>query len=176
MKTTTASATSGTRDASMQTLAKSFAEIEREVPGSPWVPLGNFMMDFFRNFPEHRAELIADPIQESSQHPITKINEEDESTENSQENDVHKWAVFCAASAEYLAHRYGLQVPQWVNDPAFAPLSEPWYFAPMALKKPHVRERIEQQTPLEFRLRNIYCGNRVYVDKYEAASAFRHTA
>lgn len=148
----------------MQTLATSYNEIQSRVPGYPWVPLGNFMLDFFRNFPEQRAELLADPLQAPTYGLAYNWNAE------AQED--HQWAVFCAASAEYLSHRYGLTCPSWSDDPAYAPLSEPWYFAPMAYKKESVRARAERTTPIEFARRNIYCGDKIYVDKYVEAQKF----
>lgn len=148
----------------MQTLALSYAEIQSRVPGYPWVPLGNFMLDFFRNFPEERAELLADPIQAPAYGLAFEWSAE--------AKEDHQWAVFCAASAEYLSQRYGLSCPSWAYDAAYSPLPEPWYFAPMAYKKEHVRERAERTTPLEFARRNIYCGDKVYVDKYAEAQKF----
>lgn len=148
----------------MQTLAKSYEEILDRVPGYPWVPLGNFMMDFFRNFPEQRVELLVDPLQVRRQWSSDNQSEE--------EKEAHQWAVFCAASAEYLAHRYGLVCPEWVYDPAYAPLPEPWYFAPMAYKKENVRLRAERTTPTEFARCNIFCGDKIYVDKYAEAQKF----
>jgi hypothetical protein len=145
----------------MQTLARSYEEILDRVPGYPWVPLGNFMQDFFRNFPDERAELLADPPQVRRQWSSGNQSEE--------EREAQQWTVFCAASAEYLAHKYGLVCPAWVHDPVYAPLSEPWYFAPMAYKKENVRQRAERTTPLEFARRNIYCGDKIYVDKYAEA-------
>ncbi|GCE32228.1 hypothetical protein KDA_77120 [Dictyobacter alpinus] len=146
----------------MQTLAKSYQEILQGTGGTPWVPLGNFMLDFFRNFPEQeqRATLIAEPIQTAGE------SQQEQSTE------AHKWAVFCAASAEHLARRYGLAIPSWVDEPTYSPLEEPWYFLPMSYKKERVRLREEAATPPEFAKRNIYCGN-VYIDKYAAAQEFK---
>jgi hypothetical protein len=156
--------------AAMHTMAKTFEEIQGRVPGYPWVPLGNFMMDFFRNFPDRREELLADPIQVQQQLGATSQDE------GNAHEEMHRWAVFCAASVEYLAHCYGLVCPTWVQNYT-EPLPDPWYFAPMAYKKPQVRARIEQQTPPEFACRNIYCGSRVYVDKYAEAQQFiRQTA
>ncbi len=146
----------------LQTMALTYAEICRGA--SPWVPLGNFMMDFFRNFPEQRAELVVDPIEEPT--PLTTGLEADED----HVTELHKWAVFCAASVEYLCDLYDVDCPDWVHNPLYDVLPEPWYFAPMALKKPNVRARIEQQTPAAFARRNIYCGDRVFVDKREAAA------
>lgn len=148
----------------MHTLATIFAQIQGHQAGYPWVPLGNFIMDFFRNYPEHQQELIADPIQEHPQVPESKVSDE--------AKEAHQWAVFCAASAEYLAHRYSLDCPAWVHDPAYTFLPESWYFAPMAYKKASVKERAERTTPEEFARRNIYCGDKVYVDKYAEAQRF----
>jgi hypothetical protein len=148
----------------IQTLAKTFAEIKHQAPGSPWVPLGNFMMDFFRNHPELQADLLSDPIQEQPQIPAPDAS--------FQEKEAYQWAVFCAASAEYLAHKYHLDCPSWANDPAYHCLSEPWYFLPMAYKKEQVRQRTIMTTPEEFARRNIYCGGKIYVDKYAEAQKF----
>jgi hypothetical protein len=144
----------------MQTMARSYQEILQGQGGTPWVPLGNFMLDFFRNFPapEQRAALLAEPL-EGGVGAAGSV-------------DAHKWAVFCAASVEYLAHEYGLECPAWVNDPAYQPLPEPWYFSPMSYVKEHVRLMEEQETPQQFARRNIYCGE-VYVDKYTKAQKYR---
>ena len=152
-----------------ETMACVFDAIRTKQEGYPWVPLGDFQLDFYRNFPTHRAELIADPIEVHPHLPNVEASDEDK--------ELYRWAVFCAASVEYLAHRYGLACPEWVSDPAYRSLPEPWYFAPTALQKPAVRERVEQQTPEEFIRRNIYCGQRMWVDKYAAAQELlRRTA
>jgi hypothetical protein len=156
-----------TASSTMQTLAKTFAEIEGQTPGFPWVPLGNFMMDFFRNHADLQIELLIDPIQEQPHIP--------ELDASFQEKETYQWAVFCAASAEYLAHRYNLDCPSWAHDPAYQCLSEPWYFAPMANKNERVRQRAVTTTPEEFAGRNIYCGEKIYVDKYAEAQKFVST-
>jgi len=148
----------------MQTLAKTFAEIGGQAPGFPLVPLGNFMMDFFRNHADLRAELLSDPIQEQPRIPAADASP--------QEKEAYQWAVFCAASAEYLAHRYNLDCPAWAHDPAYRSLSEPWYFVPMAYKNERVRQRAVTTTLEEFARRNIFCGGIIYVDKYSEAQKF----
>ena len=131
----------------LQTIAVSYKEI---CEGQrPWNPLGNFMNDFFGNFPDRRDELVKDPIEEPKDATY----------------DMHKWAVFCAASVEYLCEQYSLACPDWVNNPAYT-LPEPWYDSPGS-EKPQVRERLRQKTPLAWTKRNIYCGNRVFWNKYE---------
>ncbi|GCF10812.1 hypothetical protein [Dictyobacter arantiisoli] len=148
----------------IHTLAQIFSEIERQVPGAPWVPLGNFQMDFFRNYSEHQASLLADPIQEQPHKPGPEATE--------QERELYQWAVFCAASAEYLAHTYGLEVPTWANDPAYSCLDDAWYFAPMAYEVESVKEREIATTPVEFARRNIFCGAKIHVDKHAEAQKF----
>lgn len=148
----------------MHTLAHTFREIERQAPGTPWVPLGNFQMDFFRNWSDQRMELLRDPIQEQPYIP---------KPDATKEIQHHQWAVFCAASAEYLAHMYELEVPVWAQNPAYCSLDEAWYFAPMAYEIESVRDQIIATTPIEFAQKNIFCGPKVYVDKYAEAQKFR---
>ncbi len=134
----------------LQTMAVSYKEI---CEGQrPWNPLGNFMNDFFGNFPDRRDELINDPIEEPKDATL----------------DMHKWAVFCAASVEYLCEQYNLPCPAWVTNSAYV-LDEPWYDSPGA-DKPLVRERLRQKTPSAWAKRNIYCGNRVFLNKYESST------
>jgi len=134
----------------LQTISISYREI---LAGEdPWVALGNFLNDFFGNYPERRAELVRDPLQK----PVGSTAEE------------HRWAVFCAATVEYLCQKYALACPAWVHDPAYD-LAEPWYYSPGAHKL-HVRARLERETPEPFTRRNIFCGNRMFVNKYELAT------
>jgi hypothetical protein len=121
-------------------------------------------MDFFRNHPEAQEALISDPIVWHKAIP-TKDAPADE-------QECYRWAVFCAASAQYLARYAQVPCPLWVHDPVYARLTDPWYFAPMAARKAQVRERVERTTPVEFASRNIYCGGNVFVDKYTKAQAF----
>ncbi len=133
----------------LQTIEISFHEIcEGE---DPWIPLGNFLNDFFGNYPERREELVRDPLQKP----------EDLTPDDS------RWAVFCAATVEHLCQKYAIPCPDWVNDPAYM-LAEPWYYS-LGAHKPSVRERLERETPEPFTRRNIYCGNRMFVNKYELA-------
>jgi hypothetical protein len=133
----------------LQTIEVSFREIcEGE---DPWIPLGNFLNDFFGNYPELREELVRDPLQKPED--LTP--------------DSNRWAVFCAATVEHLCQKYAVPCPAWVNDPAYM-LAEPWYYS-LGAHKPSVRERLERETPEPFTRRNIYCGNRMFVNKYELA-------
>jgi hypothetical protein len=136
----------------LQTMALSYQEIC--AGKNPWIPLGMFMHDFFGNFVGRREELVKDAIK--VQADVTPL--------------LHQWAVFCAASVEYLCQKYGLPCPDWVHNPEYT-LSEPWYYSPGA-HKPHIRKRLEEETPEPFTRRNIYCGDHVWANKYEMATAF----
>ena len=122
---------------------------------SPWVALGNFMNEWFDYACEQRAHLVADPLA----FPETP--------------DPHtlRWAAFCAAAVEWLCEQYGVLCPSWVHNDAYC-LPEPWFDSPGA-HKPHVRERLRQQTPEPFIRRNIFCGNRMFANKYEFAERYQ---
>lgn len=137
----------------LQTMAVSYQEIcqgER-----PWIALGNFMNDWFDYAKERRSELVATPLVLPE-----KLDQEQ-----------FRWAVFCAASVEYLCDRYNISCPSWVYNPLYY-LSEPWFDSLMA-HKPEVCERLIRQTPEPFTRRNIYCGNRMFNNKYELAEQHR---
>lgn len=133
----------------LQTIATTYQEIcqgER-----PWVALGNFMNDWFDYAKDQRCELVADPL------PLSE----------SLDSDIFRWATFCAASVEWLCERYGVVCPSWVYNPIYH-LPEPWFDAPYP-NKPEVRTWLTQTTPEPFTRRNIFCGNRMFLNKYELA-------
>lgn len=133
----------------LQTMALSYQEIcQGEMP---WIALGNFMNDWFDYAKERRAELVAEPLTLPAQFDMHTL----------------RWATFCAASTEWLCGKYGIICPSWVHNPIYT-LPEPWFDSPGA-HKPEVRERLRQQTPEPFTRRNIYCGNRMFNNKYEYA-------
>ena len=133
----------------LQTMAIAYQEICED--NDPWVALGMFSHDFFGNFVHLRNELVRDPICEPS-----------DATD-----EQHRWAVFCAASVEYLCYRYGVPCPVWVHD--YPPLASPWYKG-LGAHKPHVQQRLREETPAAFAKRNIFCGDRVFANKYEIST------
>jgi hypothetical protein len=137
----------------LQTMTLTYQEICQGE--QPWIALGNFMNDWFDYAKERRVELITTPLLIPEQ-----------PTEN-----LLRWAIFCAASVEYLCGRYDIPCPSWVHDPQYGALAEPWFDAPMA-HKPSVRAFLLEQTPEPFARRNIYCGNRVFANKYEFAEQY----
>lgn len=125
-----------------QTMKLSFEQICQGQ--SPWIPLGNFMNDWYAYHLDERERLIRDPLPES--YPV----------------EFRRWAAFCAASVRWFCATYEIPCPGWVDNPHYV-LSEPWYMsAPPSLWQ-HERET----TAEEFTQHNIYCGNRLYTNKYE---------
>jgi hypothetical protein len=124
----------------------------------PWIALGNFINDFFGNFPELRAELVREQIELPVDADLEK----------------RRWYVFCVATVEYLCREYDVSCPLWVLDSTCG-LDEPWYYS-LGAHKQVVRERLERQTPEAFRRRGIYCGNRMFLNKYERAEKIHQIA
>ncbi|MBO0777773.1 MAG: hypothetical protein J2P37_02995 [Ktedonobacteraceae bacterium] len=115
----------------------------------PWTALGNFMNDWYGNDKDNREVLICDPLVTVG--PLTKYK--------------WRWRAFCAASVEFLCGRYHVPCPQWVHDPAFI-LTTPWYAEDYVVSE-YVKRKQEEETPIEFKKRNILCGWRLFLNKYE---------
>ena len=131
----------------LQTLKRTFEQIC--AGEEPWLPLGNFMHQFFGQYKLRRADLMRDPIAVPEHLTDQQL----------------QWAVFCAASVEYLCHKYDLCCPAWALHPRYT-LDEPWYYA-IGAEQPRVQEKLRQTTPEEFSRRNIFCGDRTFNNKYE---------
>jgi hypothetical protein len=131
----------------LQTFQRSYSEI---VAGEdPWFSLGIFMHQFFGYYSYRRAELVAEPIAMPSDPTQEQM----------------RWAAFCAASVEHLCQKYGLDCPAWSLDERYA-LPDPWFYG-IGADRPLVQEKLRVRTPGEFTKRNIFCGDRVFLNKYE---------
>ncbi|WP_235932684.1 hypothetical protein [Dictyobacter arantiisoli] len=142
----------------LQTMRQAYEDIKNGE--EPWVALGNFTNDFFdEDEREARRALFVEPLD----------------IELATTETHHQWAVFCAASIEYLCGKYDLSIPHWIHDPVYAPLAIAWYMVPtpQAAQISSVRERLEMETPEAFKRRNIFCGNRIYLNKREEAEKLR---
>jgi hypothetical protein len=140
----------------LYTMAATFQDICQGE--EPWVALGNFLNEWFDYAKDRRDELVAAPV----------------SLPENANVQQRRWAAFCAASVEYLCARSSVLCPSWVYLPVYA-LPEPWFDAPMA-HKPEVRTYLLEETPEPFTRRNIYCGNRMFANKYELAEQHRHVS
>ena len=137
----------------LQTMALTYQEI---VQGErPWTALGNFMNDWFEYAKDKRAQLVKDPIVLPE-----KVS-----------NDIYYWATFCVASVEWFCDRYNIERPLWIYSTTYS-LSEPQFDFPCS-DAPDVRAALIQETPEQFSRRNIYCGNRMFANKYEFAEEYR---
>lgn len=130
-----------------QTFRRSFEEIC--AGEDPWIPLGKFMHQFFGEYSQSRQKLVHEPIDVTDH--VTP--------------EHFRWAVFCAASVEYLCERYEISCPAWAQDARYT-LKEPWFYG-IGADIPQGQERLRQTTPEPFTKRNIYCGDRTYRNKYE---------
>jgi len=133
--------------APLQTMKRVYAEILKGE--EPWISLGNFMHQFFGSRKHLRAELVSDAIRVPKRCSF----------------EQHKWAVFCAASVEYLCKEYAIPCPNWVHGSVYI-LADPWYYD-LCADLPEVQEELRQTTPEEFTRRNIFCGSRTFDNKYE---------
>ena len=140
-------------DHHIQTMAIAYQQICRGE--APWIALGNFMNAWFGYAKDKRPQLVSDPL----------------SLPESLNTHTLRWAVFCAASVEWLCAKYDIPCPSWVHNPIF-PLPEPW-FDSLGADKPELRARLIQTTPEPFTRRNIFCGDRVFANKYELAEQWR---
>lgn len=132
-----------------QTFARSFAQIC--AGEDPWIPLGKLMHQFFGAYRMFRAELVRDPVEVPAEASA----------------DMFQWAVFCAASVEYLCHTYDLKCPVWAMEERYR-LSEPWYYH-LAADLDEVQHELRETTPEEFARRNVYIGANPYRNKYEGS-------
>jgi len=132
-----------------QTFARSFAEIRSGE--DPWIALGKMMHQFFGAYRMFRAELVCDPIEVPAEVSA----------------DLFQWAVFCAASVEYLCHTFCLECPAWAMEERYQ-LSEPWYYH-LAADLDEVQYELRSTTPEEFARRNVYIGANPYRNKYEGS-------
>ena len=135
-----------TRD-HLQTMAYAYQEICQGE--EPWVALGNFMNHWYDYSKDRRPLLIQDPPMIPPHATLV----------------LRRWAVFIAASVEWFCDKYSLPCPAWVSDPAYN-LSEPWFYSPSA-EREEIRQELIKETPEAFARRNIYCGNRMYNNKFE---------
>ncbi len=118
----------------------------------PWTALGNFTNAWYGYAKGMRAALVSEPLAEPEQ--LTE--------------HTLRWGAFCAASVEFLCERYGIPCPAWVHNPRYI-LATPWWHTSHT-QSTSMRERLMRDTPEPFARRNIFCGNRLYQNKYEMSA------
>lgn len=133
--------------ATIQTMARAYEGIC--AGEDPWTALGNFTNAWYGYAKRARAHLVSEPLARPEQKTEYR----------------HRWAAFCAASAEFLCERYQVLCPDWVYDPYYT-LETPWWYTRQP-DNPSIREHLVKVTPPPFTRRNIFCSNRLFQNKYE---------
>ena len=117
----------------------------------PWTALGNFTNAWYDYAKHIRAALVSEPL--GKPEPATE--------------HTRHWGAFCAASVEFLCDRYEVPCPEWVYEPCYT-LSTPWYGDNIInLADAVVLQHRIKATPTPFARRNVFCGNRLFQNKYE---------
>lgn len=134
------------RGVRLQTFRRTFEQILHG--DEPWYPLSEFTHQWFGRYTDYRAELVREEIQL----PENATAEQ------------WRWAVWIAASVEFLCRRAGLTCPTWALDERYQ-LAEPWYYD--EVEGPEEEAELREETPGEFARRRIYCEANPYRNKYE---------
>lgn len=143
----------------VQTLTRAYAAIAAHM--DPWVALNEFFHEWWDYSRTDRVQLVSEEVLPGG--PSVLLG----APPTPERERRWRWAVFCAAAAEYLCARDGVAPPAWVADPRYT-LAEPWYhFGAREPLTPEARTRLERATPDPLRRRNILCGDRVFANKYE---------
>lgn len=133
----------------VQTMARAYQQIC--AGGEPWIALGNFRNAWYDDAKDDRLSLVKDPILEP-EFPTSH---------------TRRWGAFCAASVEFLCRCYSVPCPEWVHHPHYI-LTTPWW--PEHARNLATRVQLMQSTPVPFVQRHIFCGNRLYQNKYEMSA------
>jgi hypothetical protein len=103
----------------------------------PWLAIGQFLDDWRALDLACRDALVREALPEvSSEH--------------------NRWAAFLAASVDYLCAHDNLPIPSWTSRTDYR-LSEPWFLYPGW----RLRAWQLAETPVPFRMRNIFGGDRI---------------
>ena len=133
----------------VQTIARAYQQIC--TGEDPWIALGNFRNAWYGYAKDNRLALVNDPL-----------TEPEHNTEH-----TRRWGAFCAASVEFLCGCYSVPCPEWVHYPRYI-LTTPWW--PEHTYDLSDRIQLMQITPTPFVQRHIFCGNRLYQNKYELSA------
>lgn len=94
---------------------------------------------------------LADFVDRFNREPDTAMLEQEPSLLATNLNDDGLADAYLAASAAWLCRQHQLPVPKWAQGTSRA-LRTPWY----AAKTPNLRSLLLEESPAEFRSRNIF--------------------
>ena len=139
-----------TTDRTLQTIAEAYRQMcEGE---EPWIALGDFRNAWCGHAKDRRVDWC-----------VNRSGKPAQDTEF-----ANRWGAFCAATVEFLCERYAIPCPPWVHDPGYT-LQTPWWHTERA-DDPKILKRLIQTTPEAFARRKIFCGDRLYQNKYEMSA------
>ncbi|MDQ6662265.1 MAG: hypothetical protein M3Z24_15025 [Chloroflexota bacterium] len=124
------------------TIAEAFEQICNNQ--EPWVAIGNFLNDWWRFAAECRRELIETPLAPA---PTSELN---------------RWAAFCAGMVEWLCQQENVPCPAWTEQECYV-LSEPWFY----YEDWESRAWLLATTPVPFKVRNLFVGDQMFLNKWE---------
>lgn len=116
-----------------------------------WMVIGNFLNDWWAFSLEDKYKLIETPLI-----PTTTPN-------------LQLWAAFCAAMVEWLCEQEHISCPQWAKQAEYV-LSSPWFYDDKWTRK----AKLLATTPVAFKRRNIYIGNRMFLAKKDQKPEYTH--
>lgn len=103
----------------------------------PWLALGQFLDDWRGTAAAQRSRLISQPPTDVSPEYV-------------------RWAALLAAAVDWLCAQEQLPSPSWTRRPEYR-LPEPWFLYPGW----RLRAWQLAETPVPFRMRNIFGGDRI---------------
>ncbi|MHB1415656.1 MAG: hypothetical protein ACYC1C_10410 [Chloroflexota bacterium] len=118
-----------------QTAAETLAQIVAGV--EPWLAIGQFLDDWRETELSARWHLVNEPL------PWVK-------------GPHVRWAALLAATVDYLCVQDGVPTPSWTKRSEYW-LPEPWFLYPGW----RLRAWQLAETPVPFRMRNIFGGDRI---------------
>lgn len=118
------------------TMAETFERIIHQE--DVWNAIGDFLDDWRYCSTGERQALVLDPIGSATT------------------PEQHKWATFCAAIVEYLCKQDNIAFPTWTGKPEYH-MEHPWFL----YKNWRLRAWQLTTTPIPFRSRNIFGGDRI---------------
>lgn len=103
----------------------------------PWLAVGQFLDDWRGASVDQRPSLISQPLPDAPREHV-------------------RWAALMAAAVDSLCAQDGLPAPAWTSRAEYR-LAEPWFLYPGW----RLRAWQLAETPVPFRMRNIFGGDRI---------------
>ncbi len=121
-----------------QTAAEAFEKISQGT-AEPYRVLGDFLDDFYSATAAERVRMLMTSLPTSAENIKT-----------------WRWLVYFVAAIDWLCFHFEMETPKWVRNPIYD-LDEPWFL----FEGWRLRAWQLAMTPVPFKMRNIFTGDRV---------------